>query len=225
MKIDNAIIKHYLKNVLFINGTAYAGKSTMVTMLAEQYGLIKCGENYHAKYAAEIITPVTHPHMSYFDTMKDWQEFLNRTPEEYEKWILGVEREAAAFEIAELIHISQNQKVIVDTNIPLDILREITDYHQVAIMLSPQHMSVDLFFEREDREKVFLKKQIMQAVDPDKTMQNFKACIARINSQEKYDEYAQSGFFTLIRNDSDTDTKAETLEKLATHFKLKSLEA
>jgi hypothetical protein len=221
MKIDNAIIKHYLKNVLFINGTAYAGKSTMVTMLANQYGLIKCGENYHTKYASQIITPQRQPNMCYFDTMKDWQEFVNRTPEDYEKWILGVELEAAELEIAELIHISQNQKVIVDTNIPLDILREITDYHQVAIMLSPQYMSVDKFFEREDPEKVFLKKQIMQAVDPEKTMENFKLCIARINSKEKYIEYAESGFFTLVRNDADIDTKAETLDKLAKHFKLK----
>lgn len=36
---------------MFINGTAYAGKSTMVAMLAEKYNLIHCGENYH-----EIIT-------------------------------------------------------------------------------------------------------------------------------------------------------------------------
>jgi hypothetical protein len=40
MKIDNNIIKHYLKNVMFITGTAYAGKSTMVAMLADKYGLI-----------------------------------------------------------------------------------------------------------------------------------------------------------------------------------------
>ena len=34
-------------NVYFINGTAYAGKSTMVHLLAEKYGGIECGENYH----------------------------------------------------------------------------------------------------------------------------------------------------------------------------------
>ena len=35
------------ENVYFINGTAYAGKSTMVHLLAEKYGGIECGENYH----------------------------------------------------------------------------------------------------------------------------------------------------------------------------------
>lgn len=34
-------------NVYFINGTAYAGKSTMVKLLAEKYDGIACGENYH----------------------------------------------------------------------------------------------------------------------------------------------------------------------------------
>ena len=40
VKIDNGILKYYLKNVYFITGTAYAGKSTAVKMLAEKYGLV-----------------------------------------------------------------------------------------------------------------------------------------------------------------------------------------
>ena len=34
------------ENVYFINGTTYAGKSTMVTRLARKYGGIACEENY-----------------------------------------------------------------------------------------------------------------------------------------------------------------------------------
>ena len=45
MKIENNVLKHYLKNVYFITGTAYAGKSTTVRMLAERYGMIECGES------------------------------------------------------------------------------------------------------------------------------------------------------------------------------------
>ena len=33
-------------NVYFFNGTAYAGKSTMVKRLAEKYDGIACEENY-----------------------------------------------------------------------------------------------------------------------------------------------------------------------------------
>ncbi len=221
MKINNNIIKHYLKNVMFITGTAYAGKSTMVAMLADKYGLVRCGENYHSSVADEVILPEHQPNLCYFQTMKDWQEFVNRTPEEYEKWILGCAQEAVGFEVAELIRISQYQKIIVDTNIPLDILHEIADFHQVAVLLSPQAMSVEKFFDRDDPDKAFLREQIMKAEDPDKTMENYKACIAIVNSKEHYDEYANSGFFTLVRTDADKDTKIETLEILATHFRLK----
>ena len=34
-------------NAYFITGTAYAGKSTMVKLLAEKYNGILCEENYH----------------------------------------------------------------------------------------------------------------------------------------------------------------------------------
>ncbi len=84
MKIENNIIKHYLKNVYFITGTAYAGKSTMVSMLAKEFNLIKCGENYHSTVSDEIAQPDIQPSLSYFKTMKDWQEFISRTPKEYE---------------------------------------------------------------------------------------------------------------------------------------------
>ena len=34
-------------HIFYINGTAYAGKSTMVKLLAEKYNSIACEENYH----------------------------------------------------------------------------------------------------------------------------------------------------------------------------------
>jgi hypothetical protein len=218
MQLNNSILKHYLKNVYFINGTAYAGKSTMAAMLAKKYNLIFCEENYHQEIADKLATKEQHPNLCYFQTMESWQAFLNRTPQEYADWIEGATRELVEFEIAELIHISKDQKVIVDTNIPIDILKEIADYHQVAIMLSTQSMSVDKFFDRNDPDKYFLFSQIEQAENPEKTMENFRECIARINNKETYDAFANSGFFTVVREDSEVDTKEETLDKLAKHF-------
>ncbi len=146
MKIENNVLKHYLKNVYFITGTAYAGKSTAVKMLAEKYGMVLCGENYHMAVSDSVATPETYPDLCYNKSLTDWADFVTRTPEEYERWIYSVGREAAEFEIAELISISKDKKVIVDTNIPLDVLKEISDYNRVAVMLCPQSMSVDRFF-------------------------------------------------------------------------------
>ena len=139
ISFDTNVLRWYLRDVYFINGTAYAGKSTMVRLLAERYGMIHCGENYHDRFPAAELSPKLQPNLCYFETMSGWEEFLNRTPEEYRRWCEGVAREAVQLEIAELIRLSaQGKKIIADTNIPLEILREISDYSRVAILLSPQ---------------------------------------------------------------------------------------
>lgn len=220
MKIENNILKHYLKNVYFITGTAYAGKSTTVKMLAERYGMVCCGENYHMEAANEVATPKTHPDICYNRLLTDWKEFVTRSPEEYERWIYAVGREAAEFEVAELISVSKDKKVIVDTNIPLDTLKEISDYSRVAVMLCPQSMSVERFFNRDDPEKQFLLNVIDSCDDPIAVMDNYRQGLARINSKEHYDEYANSGFFTVVREDNGVDTREEVCRRIAKHFGL-----
>ena len=220
MKIENNILKHYLKNVYFITGTAYAGKSTTVKMLAERYDMICCGENYHMAVSEIVATPETHPDLCYNRSLTDWKEFVTRTPEEYERWLYAVGREAAEFEAAELIALSQDKKVIVDTCIPIDILKEITDYDHVAVMLSPQSMSVERFFDRSDPEKQFLLNVIDSCDDPAAVMENYRQGLARINSKEHYDEYANSGFFTVVREDNGLDTREQVCDMIAKHFEL-----
>lgn len=224
MNIENNIIKHYLRNRYFLNGTAYAGKSTMCRMLAEKYNMIHCGENYNLEMILKVADMEKQPNLTYFRRMKNWQEYVSRTPDEFESWYLGNQYEVAQFEIAELIKLSGDRKIIVDTNIPCDILKKITDYNQVAIMLSPQSMSVDNFFNRDDEEKQFLLSEIRKTENPEKTLANFKACIARVNSKEHYDEFLNSGFFTYIREDTENDTREQTMNLLAEHFGLNKQE-
>lgn len=218
VSIKSNLLKNLFSNVYFINGTAYAGKSTMVRMLAEKHNGICCGENYHSALD-HLIDPVHQPNLSYFDTMKDWQEFVNRTPEEYDNWIQGSSREAEQLELLLLIRLAaEGKKIFVDTNVHIDTLRKISDKKHVAIMLAPQSTSVDRFFDRSDPEKQFLLSVIDAAEDPEKTMQNFRNCLALINSQEKYDAFANSGFFTLVRDDA--RTPEETMAILEKHFQL-----
>ncbi len=218
IEIESNIIRHLLKDVYFINGTAYAGKSTMVKILAQKHDGICCGENYHDVLMG-IVDPAVQPNLAYFDTMSGWQEFIGRSPDVYEDWIEGVSREAAEMEIALLLGLaSQGKKIFVDTNIPLEILKEISDERHIALMLSPQSMSVDRFFDREDPEKRFLLEKIQEADDPDAAMENFRRCIARINSAEHYEEFAQSGLFTYIRREDSTIEEAVAL--IEKHFDL-----
>jgi len=165
MIIENNILKHYLKNVYFITGTAYAGKSTTVKMLSERYDMVFCGENYHIAVSDIVATPELQPDLCYRRTLTDWKGFVTRSPAEYERWIYNSGKEGAGFEIAELISLSKDKKVIVDTCIPLDVLKEISDYNHVAVMLSPQSMSVERFFDRSDPDKQFLLSVIDSCED------------------------------------------------------------
>ena len=220
MKIENNILKHYLKNVYFITGTAYAGKSTTVKMLAERYDMVFCGENYHSKVSDAVATPDAQPDICFLKALTDWKEFVTRTPEEYERWIYSTSKEAAEFEVAELISISQDREVIVDTNIPVGILKEISNYNHVAVMLSPLSMSVDRFFDRSDPEKQFLLNVIESCEDSKTVMENYRRGLELINGQKHYDEYANSGFFTVVRQDTQKDTREEVCEIIARHFGL-----
>lgn len=220
MEIANNILKHYLRNVYFITGTAYAGKSTTAKMLADRYDMALCGENYTIAVSDAVASPDLQPDLCYRRNLADWKDFVTRPPEEYERWIYNSGRESAGFEIAELISRSRDRKVIADTNIPLDVLREISDYGRVAVMLSPQSMSVDRFFDRSDPDKRFLLGVIDRCENREAVMENYRRGLALVNSQAHYDEYANSGFFTMIRRDDGGDTREEACEAIAKHFGL-----
>lgn len=218
MQIPNNIIKSMFQNVYFITGTAYAGKSTAVKLLAEKYNGICCGENYHDVFMKHIDKEY-QPNLSYFDTMKDWQDFISRTPDEYAAWIDGCSEEAEGLEIIRLLQlIAEEKKIFVDTNISLETLKKISDYQHIAVMLCPQSMSVDRFFDRGDPEKLFILNQLNQAKNPEKSMDNYRKCLEKINSKEVYDKYANSGFYTIVRDDNSTIEK--TINKLTIHFGL-----
>ena len=167
-----------------------------------------------------VATKDTHPDICYNKNLKDWKEFVTRSLEEYERWIYSVAKEAAEFEVVELISISQDKNVIVDTNIPIEILKEISDYQHVAVMLSPQSMSVKRFFDRNDPEKQFILNVIESCENPEAVMKNYRQGLARINSKKHYDEYAESGFFTVVREDNGLDTREEVCDVIAKHFGL-----
>ena len=218
MDIANNILKRLFENVYFITGTAYAGKSTMVRMLAQKHGGVWCRENYTEDLFG-LIDPEHQPNLCYFETMSGWQEFVSRTPEQYEAWLYGCGEEGTSLELIELIRRTEGgQKVFVDTQLSPRALREVSDDRHVAVMLADPQVSVSRFFEREDAEKQFIWQQLMQAPDPQAALSNYRAVLERINSPENYRRLEQSGFFVLKRDDA--RTPEQTLAILEKHFGL-----
>lgn len=189
------------ENVYFINGTAYAGKSTLVKGLAEKYNGIACEENYHNAMLDELDSR-EFPCLTYTRDLKDWRDFVRRTPDEYETWILGVTKECEILELRMLEEISRRGKpVFVDTNICPETLRKVAAPGHVLIMLAEPEISVKLFFDRPDREKQFLYRLLMEEENPKAALENFRQCLARINSPKNHAAFLSSGFPVLHRDE------------------------
>ena len=207
------------QNVYFINGNAYAGKSTIVKKLAEKYDGILCEENYHDQLQ-DTLDKKEFPALTYTRDLKDWGDFIRRTPDEYEEWINKVTEECAIIELKILNElVKKNKKIFVDTNIPVSMLKKISDKDHVLIMLTDPNESVNRFFDRPDLEKQFLYQLLLKEENPNLAIENFKNCLKRINSIENYNKFYTSGFNVLIKDESRSID--ETLEIVEKYFKLK----
>ena len=201
MECGKIVVK--FENVYFINGTAYAGKSTMVKLLAEKYDGIACEENYQDRLLENLDTK-EFPNLTYTRDLQDWGEFVRRTPDEYEAWVNGVTKECTVLEIEILKDLvcRTKKKIFVDTNISVEILHEISDENHVLIMLADPNISVQRFFERPDKEKQFLYQLLLKEDNSEEAMINFRECLKRINSQERYMMYQKSGFNVITRDEN-----------------------
>ena len=205
-------------NAYFITGTAYAGKSTMIKLLAKKYDGILCEENYHDQLLPELDS-AEFPFLTYTRDLRDWHDFIRRSPEEYKAWMDGVSHECEILELRILDGLKEQRKpVFVDTNISIETLKRITPSNHVLVMLADPQISVRRFFERPDREKQFLYQLIMDEPDPEKAMENYRKGLMLINSQENYDHYLHAGFHVIIRDES--RTILQTLELVEKAFGL-----
>lgn len=206
-------------NVYFINGTAYSGKSTVVKLLAKKHNGIACEENYHNALLADL-SREDFPCLTYTRDLQDWRDFVRRTPDEYEAWVNGCTKECTILElkILEKLAAAQNTKIFVDTNIPVETLKQISDKNHVVIMLADPSTSVRRFFERTDKEKQFLYRLLMSEPNPEQALENFRECLKRINSPQKYNEFLNSDFNVVLRDEK--RTAEETLLLVEKYFNL-----
>ena len=209
----------FFGNAYFIIGTAYAGKSTMVRLLAEKHGGIACEENYHDALLPGL-DKEEFPCVTYTRDLQDWHDFIRRSPEEYAAWIDGAAKECETLELRMLPRIcSQGKPVFVDTNISVETLKAVADPRHVLVMLADPDISVKRFFERPDREKQFLYRLILEEENPEQAMENYRQGLMRINSRERYHAFLHSGFQVILRDEN--RRVEETLSLVEQAFGLK----
>ncbi len=214
MNIADNIIKKQLKNVLFLSGGAYGGKTTMSKLLEEKYGFVRYRQGDHYDEYTKIATAEFQPVLS-FDRSLDWHGFFAQPPEKYADFLDKSLAEEAEFTIMDLIKLSQNQKVVADVCIPIDILSRIADKQQVVLLFAPENMTRAHYFDRADKEEVY--QFIKSFPDGDKLLKNVIEAL-NFHSTQHRNEYITSGFYYIER--SDDDAIERTLKLIETHFGL-----
>ena len=85
-------------------------------------------------------------------------------------------------------------------------------------MLADPDISVNRFFERPDKEKQFLYQLLLQEEDPEYAIRNFRECLKRVNSRENYNNFFNSGFHVILRDEQ--RSVEETLKLVERRLKL-----
>ena len=159
MNIAENILKHSLKNVYFLVGTACGGKTTMAKEISNKYGFIRFSDNWNEenhKVWQSIINEKYQPNSTTRKAI-DWEVYFSRSVEEFlaDKYERANdahgEAEHLQFSIIELIKLSQNNKVIADVWIEdFDFLLEISDRSRIACLLAPGELIIRDYYQRED---------------------------------------------------------------------------
>lgn len=204
-----------LRNVYFVIGTSYAGKSTLVKNLAKKHRGIALEENYHDAKLPELDSR-QFPNLTYTRDLQDWHDFIRRTPDEYVTWLNNVKKECEIVElqiIEELLDKpeAQGKTIFVDTNICIETLRRISDPHHVLVMLADPEIGISRFFDRPDPEKQFLYRLMLEEPDPQAALDNYREILTRVMSRESYNEFLHSGFSIVFRDENRSQEKTVLL--------------
>lgn len=213
MEIKNNIIKHNLKNVIFVCGTACGGKTTMAKLIAEKHNLYLYDMDKMYEHHRKIADEANQPQMCYH--MKDFHKQYTRSPQEMALWNMSSLQEQTEMVLIDLMTLSHNQTVVADVLYSPAYTKEILDYNQIVFLVVDKSIIRKTYFNRPEKRGFyeFVKKQKLSET----YFENIFNGLELTNELEQ-DKMKKSGFFVYERKESDTqESVLKTLEK---HFGL-----
>lgn len=213
MNIQNNILKHHLKNVYFICGTACAGKTTMAKMLAEKHGfyLYDMDKEYSAHRA--IAKEAYQPDMCYHG--KNFHEQWMRPIKEQARWNMNTLKEQTEMVFIDLIKLSENQIVIADVLYSPDYIQELIDYHHLVLLTVDKSMIRSTYFNRPEKREfyAYVNQQELKDIYFENIFQSLE-----LTNEIEQKRMRDSGFLRLERKAD--STKEEMLTRIEKHFGL-----
>ena len=220
MNIAENILKHSLKNVYFLTGTACGGKTTMAKALVQKYGFIHYNDNWHEDHFKvwQSIIDEKYQKNSFSRKRIDWEEYFSRPLEEFlsDKGDSHGSNEYLQFSIIELIKLSQHKKVVADIWAPISLIAEISDYNRIACLLAPGELIIRDYYTRDDHKD--FTECIKSLKDPEKKFETQNE-LFKIQAIEMAKEAEKYGLFSVMREEN--STVEAVLEALEGHFDLR----
>jgi len=213
MNISNNILKHHLKNVYFLAGTACGGKTTMSKIIAEKYGFYLFDESKFFDEHRIIANEIEQPVMT--KKFPDWEYYFNRPPIEYSEWLSDSGAEELEMSLIDLIMLSQNQKVIVDIHVNPKTAKLFTEYNRIAFLIAEPEYVIRDYYDRDGHREIY--QCIMGLSNPEKTLENVNNMFVYGTNKMLRSIY-DSGMFYIKRDGNSTVEK--TLALLEEHFGL-----
>lgn len=159
MNISDNVMKHALRNVYFISGTACAGKTTMAHMLAEKHGIYlyemdECYEEHRA-----IATPEYQPDTCYH--MTNFHEQWMRPVEEQARWNMSSLAEQADMVLMDLVRIAADKPVVADVLFAPLYTPATVDYNHLIFLTVDKSQIRPTYFNRPEKRGFyeFVRKQ------------------------------------------------------------------
>ena len=213
MNISNNILKHHLRNVYFLAGTACGGKTTMSKIIAEKYGFYLVDESKFFDAHKKIANEIDQPAMT--KKFPNWEYYFNRPPVEYSEWLSNSGAEELEMSLIDLIILSQDKKVIVDIHVNPKTAKLFTEYNQIAFLVAEPEYVISDYYDRDGHREIY--QCIMSLSNPEKTLQNVNNMFV-YGTNKMIDSIYDSGLFYIKRDLNSTVEK--TLALLEEHFKL-----
>jgi hypothetical protein len=213
MNISNNILKHHLKNVYFLSGTACGGKTTMSKIIADKHGFLLYEDNIYYGEHKEIATPEEQPNLT--RKFPSWEYYFNRPVPEYSKWLSDSSSEELEMILVDLLRLPSDKKIIVDLDMTPEVAKQITDYNRVAFLVTEPEFVIKDYYDREHHREIL--ECIMSLPDPDKALKNSNDLMI-YGTEKTLNNVYESGLFYIKRDENSTIEK--TLSLLEKHFEL-----
>ena len=211
MKIQDNVLKAYLKNVYFITGTACGGKSTAARALADKYGLTLYDIDVHFDGHQALSDTVSQPNMN--RSFPDADAFFGRPVEEYRQWLIDNTREQLDYVLLDLIRLSQDRPVVCDCHLTVEEARRITDPSHVVFLIRDASNIIEDYCNRPDHQG--FNRYINSASDPQKAKTNCNEVLSSLNGARIADIKASE--YRWIERTAESRPE-ETLRMVEQHF-------